>query len=309
MVNVNLLPYIGHYELHLRDRLCDVVRGTPLAYMRLLQGWQRVDQSKLPTVPRGIVEGLFDHSFIDEVSRRFGPAQQPHSALKAGEWCQSQFGHAVPSALNSRVDLLAALPHAGAMCTAAKAGDTRSVLAATGVLAAPGTIAAFPHVLNARMNLNTNLHHGRHAQLQSQLTAPAVSWQASTASTFAADPTTVLGMSVPLPVAFTSGGVGSIGAVEVAMDGGDDMGEGMGDGYDMGGGGQEALVVAEASISSAPQKEKWRKKQKKRRIDPRERIEDARRRKWRRYHYDYGGSLDYAEWKLASEPARPPKEN
>ena len=43
MVKVNLLPYIGHYELHLRDRLCDVVRGTPLAYMRLLQGWQRVD--------------------------------------------------------------------------------------------------------------------------------------------------------------------------------------------------------------------------------------------------------------------------
>ena len=33
------------------------------------------------------------------------------------------------------------------------------------------------------------------------------------------------------------------------MDGGDDMGDGIGDGNDMGGGGQEAPVVAEASTS------------------------------------------------------------
>ena len=83
MVKAGLLPGIGHYELHLRDRLCDAVRGTPLANMRRLHGWQRVDQSKEPTVPRGIVEGLFDHSFVDEESRRTGPAQEPHSSLAA----------------------------------------------------------------------------------------------------------------------------------------------------------------------------------------------------------------------------------
>jgi len=307
MVKVELLPSIGHYELHLRDRLCDAVRGTPLASMRLLRGWQRVDQSQSPTVLRGIAEGLFDRSFIDEESCRFGPAPQPHSALVAGDWCQSQFGHAVPSALVNRVDLLAALPHAGAMYTAGRAGDTRAVLAATGVLTAPGTIAAFPHVLNARMNLNTNLHHGRHAQLQSQLTAPAVSWQASPASIFAADTTTVLGSPAPLPAAMASGGVGGFGMVKVAMDGGDDMGDGMGDGHDMGSGGQEAPVVAEASTSSAQEKAKWRKKQTKRRLDPAERAEDTRKRRWRRYHNDHGGSLAYAEWKSASELACPPK--
>ena len=291
MVKVELLPSIGHYELHLRDRLCDAVRGTPLASMRLLQGWQRVDQSKSPTVPRGIVEGLFDRSFIDEESCRFGPAPQPHSALVAGDWCQSQFGHAVPSALVSRVDLLAALPHAGAMYTAGRAGDTRAVLAATGVLTAPGTIAAFPHVLNARMNLNTNLLHGRHAQLQSQLTAPAVSWQASPASIFAADTTTVLGSPAPLPAAMASGGVGGFGTVEVEMGGGGDLGDG----------GQETPVV---EVAGSTRKEKDIARHKRRRGDPAVRAEQNRKRKWRDFK-KYGGSFEYGEWKSAGEPTRP----
>ena len=91
------------------------------------------------------------------------------------------------------------------------------------------------------------------------------------------------------------------------IDGGGDMGDGIGDGHDMGGGEQEAPVVAEASTSSAQEKAKWRKKQKKRRLGPAERAEDTRKCRWRRYHNDHGGSLAYAEWKSASELACPPK--
>lgn len=224
MIKAGLLPGIGHYDLHLRDRLCDAVRGTPLARMRRLQGWQRVDQSKPPTVPRGIVEGLFDHSFIDEESRLTGPAPEPHSSLAATSWFQSQTGHAVPSGLSSRADMQAVLPHADAMHTGGTVGDSGAVLAATGVLAAPGVITAMPHRLAARRTLNANLRQGNHAQLQSQLSRPAASWQSSSASTFAADPTTNLGEAAALPAAMASGGVGGGGMVEVEEEGGgDDM--------------------------------------------------------------------------------------
>ena len=200
MIKAGLLPGIGHYELHLRDRLCDAVRGTPLAGMRRLQGWQRVDQSKPPTVPRGIVEGLFDHSFVDEESRLTGPAPEPHSSLAAPGWFRSQTGHGVPSALRSRADMQSVLPHAATMHTDGN-GDSRAVFAATGTLSTPSTIAAFPHLLAARGTLNANLQHSGHAQLQSQLSAPVSTWQFSSASTFAADTRTNLGESAALPAA------------------------------------------------------------------------------------------------------------
>ena len=65
-----MIPFIGHYDLHWRDRLCDVARGTPFVAMHVLQGWQRVDQTIKPTVPRGIVEGLLDASLLEKVRRR-----------------------------------------------------------------------------------------------------------------------------------------------------------------------------------------------------------------------------------------------
>jgi len=295
MIKAGLLPGIGHYDLHLRDRLCDAVRGTPLARMRRLQGWQRVDQSKPPTVPRGIVEGLFDHSFIDEESRLTGPAPEPHSSLAATSWFQSQTGHAVPSGLSSRADMQAVLPHADAMHTGGTVGDSGAVLAATGVLAAPGVITAMPHRLAARRTLNANLRQGNHAQLQSQLSGPAASWQSSSASTFAADPTTNLGEAAALPAAMASGGVGGGGMVE-EEGGGDDMAAEL-----------EAPVMAAAGSS---RKDKERLRQKKRRLDPAVRTEENRKRMWRHYKKHHGtlgyGTLGYGAWKSAGEPARPP---
>jgi len=62
------------------------------------------------------------------------------------------------------------------------------------------------------------------------------------------------------------------------IDGGGDMGDGIGDGHDMGGGGQEAPVVAEASTRSSQERTNLRKKQTKRRLDPAESAEDTGKR-------------------------------
>ena len=255
-IKAGLLPDIGHFELHLRDRLCDAAHGTPLAHMRLLQGWQRVDHSRPPTVPLGIVEGLFDCSLIDEESRRTGSAQDPHSSLTASDWFLGQMGDAVPSSLSSRADLHAILQHPDVICNVGTAGDTGAVHAATGILATPSVIAALPHKLNARQNLNATLHQGNHMQLQSQLSVAAVSWQSSSASTFGFDTTTDLGESAALPTAMASGDTGGNGEVRLEVDEG-------GDGIF---GGQEGPVVVVAGGSSRSEKECARHKM--RRLDP-----------------------------------------
>jgi len=284
-IKAGLLPDIGHFELHLRDRLCDAARGTPFAHMRLLQGWQRVDQSRPPTVPRGIVEGLFDRSLIDEESRRTGPAQDPHSSLTASDWFLGQMGHAVPSSFSNRADLQAILQHPDVISTVGTAGDTGAVHASTGILATPSVIVALPHKLNARQNLNAALHQGNHMQLQSQLSAAAVSWQSSSEFTFGFDTTTDLGESAALPTAMGNGVSGGNGEVQLEVEEG-------GDGIF---GGQEGPAVVGAGGSSRSERQKMR------RLDPDIRAEDNRKRRYRTYKTKYGDTLDYDTWKLACD--------
>jgi hypothetical protein len=69
LIKGGILPVINHFDLLSRDRLCDIVRGTPLEKMATLVGWWRVDTSKKPTVPRGLVEGLFDSALLDKEQR------------------------------------------------------------------------------------------------------------------------------------------------------------------------------------------------------------------------------------------------
>ena len=53
--------------------------------MAALQGWRRVDQSKEPTVPRGISEGLFEKDELLTEERRVAASEQPHSMEAAGQ--------------------------------------------------------------------------------------------------------------------------------------------------------------------------------------------------------------------------------
>lgn len=89
MLKAGLLPKISHYELHMRDRLCDVVRGTLFASMELLRGWKRVNSSLEPTVPRGIREGLFSEA-LRECNRK--QSTHPHSMQTTSEWVEGAWG-------------------------------------------------------------------------------------------------------------------------------------------------------------------------------------------------------------------------
>jgi hypothetical protein len=203
-------------------------------------------------------------------------------------------GHAVPSSLSSRADLHSVLQHPDVICTV---GDTSAVHAATGILATPSAIAALPHRLNARQNVIATLHQGNHMQLQSQLSAAAVSWQSSSASTFAFDTTTDLGVLAVLPSVMASGGTGGTGEVELQVDeGGDSIF-----------GGQEGPVVVVASVArGSSRSEKECARQKMRRLDPEINAEGNRKRRYKAYKGRYGGVLDYDAWKLACDQPRPP---
>ena len=186
------------------------------------------------------------------------------------------------------------LPHAATMHSDGN-GDSRAVFAATGVLATPSAITAFPHRLAAREALNANLQRSGHAQVQSQLSAPVMSWQSSSASTFAADTRTNLGESAALPAAMASGGGGGVAEVEVEEGGGgDDMASGL-----------EAPEVAAAGSSRAD-KDRERKRKRRKNMTTEERAEAARKCKWGRYNKMPGSTFDYDAWKSNGEPTRPP---
>ena len=181
-----MIPFIGHYDLHWRDRLCDVARGTPFVAMHVLQGWQRADQTIKPTVPRGIVEGLLDASLLEKV-RRQGPSKVPHSKLSAQRWAALGRGHlgarcdAAPVDFLKRGDIQTALKNTLAMVQGqAKTSnaDLAHVRAAIGLLPTRAALDSLAAKLAQRQQLDAALEQQGHAQLQAQLQAPAASWQA-----------------------------------------------------------------------------------------------------------------------------------
>lgn len=53
-IKAGKIPYIGHFDIHLRYRLMDIVKGTPHENtLTEVLGWIHVDLSIAPTVPRG----------------------------------------------------------------------------------------------------------------------------------------------------------------------------------------------------------------------------------------------------------------
>ena len=176
-VRAGVIPPIRHYRLHLRDRLADVVRGTPLERMRLLQGWRRVDQSRPRTVPRGVIEGMFDSQ---GGSRQSGALPPPlavrHSMLPANKWVASTWGHEAPSNLQRRSDLGLVLQQPGALCVAhqpATKQDCLNVSAATGVLPTPGALTKLPLHLEEAHRTRASLNHLGHSLLQARLQSTA----------------------------------------------------------------------------------------------------------------------------------------
>jgi len=167
MIKAGLLPKISHYELHMRDRLCDVVRGTPFTSMVLLHGWKRVNSSLEPTVPRGIREGLFSEALLE---RNCEQSTKPHSMQTTTEWVEVNWGHSVVSNLTSRSDITKALEHPAALVVEngkAAESDVQRVRDATGLTVTAPAISAFSTAIQSRQLVHSNLTVMNHALFQS----------------------------------------------------------------------------------------------------------------------------------------------
>lgn len=282
LCKAKMIPPIGHYDLHLRDRLCDVARGTPLVAMHVLRGWRRVDQTIKPTVPRGIVEGLLDASLLDK-ERRQGPSKVPHSKLSAQRWAEDTWGHAAPVDFSKRGDIQTALKNTAAMVQGqAKTSnaDLARVRAATGLLPTRAALDSLAAKLAQRQQLDATLEQQGHAQLQAQLQAPAASWQAEAVAALPV-PTQQLGVPGPLPTTFGGGSAGgySVGVVTGVF--GPDRGGGSDD--DMGGGGDDYYgggTNGDDARGGVSYKERERKRKAGKRANPASRAEENIRQRW-----------------------------
>ena len=150
MIKAKLLPKVTHFNLHLRDRLMDVAHNTRLESMEILQGWKRVDQSKAPTVPRGIREGLLSKPLQDGERSTSTAA---HSSQAAEAWARQTWGHDAPSNLTSRADIGAAVRQPAAMAFEgdhATEVDVGRVREATGITATASSISTLPSRVPSR---------------------------------------------------------------------------------------------------------------------------------------------------------------
>ena len=252
--------------------------------MAALQGWRRVDQSKEPTVPRGISEGLFEKDELLTEERRVAASEQPHSMEAAGQWAAGQWGHLAPSDVTKPTHIEAVLqnPHSAVVDGGrATEENVAQVFSQSGILPVPSALAELPNRLERRQHLSAALQQQQHGTLSSQLQRSMLSWQTGVDSSF---PTPIqnLGVTAGLPTSI-GGGSTAVGDVSVSIHGSDvpEVGGGGGAGGDGGSGGSgSALSVADA-------KKKRRRLQKsahetKKREDPKYNRKKARKQKFRR---------------------------
>lgn len=116
LIKAGLHPSIDHCHRWLRDELYDMVKGTDLeGKLKELDGWTRLDTSKMPIVPRGLV-----HAARAPVGDLAQPAAQasrkrtlglPHSQVRASEWLEAVTQRSAPARLLTKEQKALALPH------------------------------------------------------------------------------------------------------------------------------------------------------------------------------------------------------
>ena len=180
--------------------------------MAVLKGWQRVDQSTNPTVPRGVVEGLFDEKLLDR-ERRQRLSELPHSKQLAEDWAGDTWGHKAPVNLTKRGDIQKALKVPEVMVlqgSKATDNDVFRVYSASGLLVPKGDLGKFASQTEKRQHLTVALQHQNHTQLAQHLQKPVPSWQTNQVASAPALRQD-LGGSAPLPTTFGGGGVPEAG--------------------------------------------------------------------------------------------------
>ena len=256
--------------------------------MAALQGWRRVDQSKEPTVPRGISEGLFEKDELLTEERRVAASEQPHSMEAAGQWAAGQWGHLAPSDVTKPTHIEAVLqnPHSAVVDGGrATEENVAQVFSQSGILPVPSALAELPNRLERRQHLSAALQQQQHGTLSSQLQRSMLSWQTGVDSSF---PTPIqnLGVAAGLPTSI-GGGSTAVGDVSVSIHGSDVPEVGGGGGGGGGAGGDGGSGGSGSALSVADAKKKRRRLQKsahetKKREDPKYNRKKARKQKFRR---------------------------
>ena len=131
LIRAKILPHCGHFFLWLRDQLCDIVEGTPLEKMDIacLRGWKRLDTSRVPIVPRGVIHcerrplGPSTMTVKESAARRAAVSKaMRHSNTPSWKWLEAVTGRQLPSRLRRSDQIATTLPHAAASANLAPHG-------------------------------------------------------------------------------------------------------------------------------------------------------------------------------------------
>lgn len=103
-----VIPRLGHDEVHNRYKLIQILQGTPIhGKVREVLGWKSIDFSVAPVIPRGLDCSSSLQRSMDMPLP--SPSPTRHSALKAQNYIQMQYGHGPVSTLSSGKDISLAI--------------------------------------------------------------------------------------------------------------------------------------------------------------------------------------------------------
>jgi hypothetical protein len=157
-IKAKKMPPIGHYDIHLRYRLMDIVRGTPHeGQLKEVIGWKRVDLSIAPTVPRGVdSSGLLARGDDDLPS----PPTARHSMMSQATYTQTMFGHGRISDLSNAQDIETARLHPEEMIRASNsvsATEHKRISDALGFVPTKASLSNFTVLHGSRQSANQAL--------------------------------------------------------------------------------------------------------------------------------------------------------
>ena len=188
-IEAGLMPAIGHEYLWLRDMLVDILRDTPLGHgvnqIEEIAGWNRIDTTRQPTMPRGLRSvPLRDSPAAPPApgaimapppppaaprrpsvasGRHRNRSLAPHSKMNASDWFQIARNHLAPSSAHDHP--AEALSNISALIK----GDSSVFLASKGINLPANELTAFASMVKSRVRTNDLLRSADHAGLRSSL--------------------------------------------------------------------------------------------------------------------------------------------
>ena len=175
--------------LWLRDMLVDILRDTPLGHgvnqIEEIAGWNRIDTTRQPTMPRGLRSvPLRDSPAAPPApgaimapppppaaprrpsvasGRHRNRSLAPHSKMNASDWFQIARNHLAPSSAHDHP--AEALSNISALIK----GDSSVFLASKGINLPANELTAFASMVKSRVRTNDLLRSADHAGLRSSL--------------------------------------------------------------------------------------------------------------------------------------------